>query len=63
MRELRSRTDPALAPLTDEMCHLVAAAGAELIIEYLADPTSTLPELAPESPSWSRLVVIPNYQG
>jgi AcrR family transcriptional regulator len=62
MCDLRSRTDPALSPLTDEMCHHVVAAGIELIIEYLADhePT-TLPELAPQIAKLVRVVVIPNY--
>jgi AcrR family transcriptional regulator len=64
MRDLRSRTDPALPPLTDEMCHLVVAAATELIIEYLADREPTkLPELAPQIAELVRLVVIPNYQG
>jgi len=63
MRDLRGRTDPALPPLTDEMCHLVVAAGTELIIEYLADhePT-TLPRLAPQIAELVRLVVIPNHR-
>jgi AcrR family transcriptional regulator len=63
MRDLRSRTDPALPPLTDEMCHLVVAAGTELITEYLADhePT-TLPELAPQIAELVKVVVIPNYR-
>ena len=64
MCDLRVRTDPALPPLTDEMCHLIVAAGTELIIEYLADhePT-TLPELAPQIAELVRVVVIPNYRG
>jgi hypothetical protein len=64
MRDLRSRTHPELPQLTDEMCHLVVAAGTELIIEYLADhePT-TLPQLAPQIAELVRLVVIPNYRG
>ena len=63
MCDLRSRTDPALPPLTDEMCHLVVAAGTELIIEYLADhePT-TLPQLAPRIADLVGVVVIPNYR-
>ena len=63
MCDLRSRTDPALPPLTDKMCHLVVAAGTELIIEYLADhePT-TLPRLAPRIAELVRVVVIPNYR-
>jgi AcrR family transcriptional regulator len=64
MCDLRSRTDPALPPLTEQMCHLVVAAGTELIVEYLADhePT-TLPELAPRIAERVRVVVIPNYRG
>jgi AcrR family transcriptional regulator len=63
MCDLRSRTDPALPSLTEEMCHLVVAAGTELIIEYLAehDP-ATLPDLAPRIAELVRLVVIPNYR-
>ena len=63
MCDLRSRTDPALTPLTDEMCHLVVAAGTELIIEYLADHEPiTLPHLAPRIAELVRVVVIPNYR-
>jgi AcrR family transcriptional regulator len=63
MRDLRSRTDPALPPLTDQMCHLVVAAGIELITEYLAGhEPRTLPELAPQIAELVRVVVIPNYR-
>lgn len=63
MCELRSRIDPALPALTDEMCHVVVAAGTELIIEYLADhEPATLPQLAPQIAELIRLVVIPNYR-
>lgn len=64
MCDLRSRTDPALPPLTDQMCHLVVAAGIEVITEYLADhEPSTLPELAPQIVESVRLIVIPGYRG
>ncbi len=63
MCDLRSRTDPALLPLTDEMCHLVVAAGTELIIEYLADHEPTaLAQLAPRIAELVRALVIPNYR-
>src|ERR1700722_10853711 len=61
--DLRGRTDPALPPLTEDMCHLVVAAATELIIEYLADhePT-TLAQLAPRIAELVRAIVIPNYR-
>jgi hypothetical protein len=64
MGDLRSRTDPALPPLTNKMCHLVVASGIELITEYLADhEPPTLPELAPQIAELVRLIVIPGYRG